>query len=45
MAWLGDRPWIEDEENPVYAQDDVDAEKEKEEKEGGRRGRRGLRRG
>ena len=24
MAWLGNRPWIEDEEHPLCAQDDAD---------------------
>src|SRR5712692_8608355 len=26
MAWLGNRPWIDDEENPIYARDDEDDE-------------------
>ena len=33
MAYLPDRPWIEDEENPVYAQDDADAEKEEDDED------------
>jgi len=25
MAWLGNRPWINDEENPIYAREDEEA--------------------
>ena len=28
MAWLGNRPWIDDEEHSIYAQEDEETQKE-----------------
>src|SRR5881409_1422554 len=33
MAWLGNRPWINDEENPIYAREDEEAEETETEEE------------
>src|SRR2546429_8987849 len=33
MAWLGNRPWIHDEENPIYAREDEEAEETETEEE------------
>src|SRR6266849_1135982 len=35
MAWLGNRPWIDDEENPLYAREDVETEAEDDDDEDG----------
>src|SRR6267143_2140463 len=33
MAWLGNRPWIDDEENSIYAREDEEAEETETEKD------------